>query len=581
MALQLIQEASFLSSSGCEQGEWNEFVSQFMKGTETDARNVLLDYLSGKRVRKIEGEELAAQLLPSRMMHVLKTYISESFVALNSSSIDGAAFVGWKRRIQRVRTKIPSGTLLGSTQSLFNALYGPVRLGLVVPGISEHACLHTNDHIDERLELWKKSKLSGLMPRRQARFRSGKAPGLYSEPIEPMEIAGLPIKISCAHAQGDRLTQEDGHAIGKICLPYGDVGYFTIFDGHSGGSLTKFLQTYFAPALREHLEITPKSFKELDKREIENLLSTFPVRLQQWWKQNRRLWAQTHLLDDQADLIREICFKAWERMESLLDPNKFPESSKNVASETEEIISTTLWSWIKEVLPKQPRTLKDIKQQAAFFDLIQALIVEERKKILKLEGEEGRNWLRFFFHYLGKRLTARKADWRYDPGAVLASAFILEGKDGPMLWTVEVGDSPIFVLQDGKIFHVTEEASLEDEQFRKEVESRGGKIWKSQDGFRLCSHGGYNIARSLGDFGGKGLSPQGKVQRFPLHPPATVIMGSDGLIETLSYIDIGCTCQDFLSTAGENIAAEVAQYVYSWGSLDNISCTVVQILPRS
>ena len=176
-------------------------------------------------------------------------------------------------------------------------------------------------------------------------------------------------------------------------------------------------------------------------------------------------------------------------------------------------------------------------------------------------------------------MKEQQDQWRYDPGAVVAIALILERAHSAELWSINVGDSAILLLQDREVVQVTEEASLKTYRFRKGVECRGGMVGEVKPfGLRVLSESAIpNFARSIGDLDVPGLTPRGKVQRIRIHPSATAIVGCDGVFENLSYLQVGKKCQDLLSNPQVHVAGELALYAYKMGSPDNISCIVAQI----
>jgi serine/threonine protein phosphatase PrpC len=429
-----------------------------------------------------------------------------------------------------------------------------------------------------------------------------------------MKIAGLTISISPAQAKGERFTQEDGCAIGKIVLPNGQgkIGYFAIIDGHAGASLTFFLQKYFKEALREHFEIAGKPLKDLEDGEIENLLTTFPVRLQQMWRQNKEEWSKIYVLGELENFIGKAFVEVidqWKKTFTFTDApipcpitatveelEKAEAEEDQLDDEIEKFLNNEkmIFQILGQITHELDRRKKDIAQvnpiAPAFFELVLEVSNEINLKFLTSTHtiEEKNSW-NTYFEKLKKKLEKEKTRWTYDPGAVLSSALIMDRGYGPELWTTNVGDSAVLLLQDGKAIKLTEDASLSVDRFREGVKRRGGVV--TDEGSRdLRVKGPFsspNFARSLGDLTVPGLSSRGDVQKILIHPPSTLIVGSDGLFETRSCFQIGRKCRKLLKRQMKqqeqqeeqmHIAAKLDQYAYSWGSPDNISCIVAQIL---
>ena len=565
------------------------FLSRLFSVSTKEAKGVLIDYLSGKEFTPIGKDQLFSWLAAFKLEDILKEFIAPRIIASPASSPDGSKWIKWMNgcfdAFLVARDQFCTGKILGTNNKLANALLGLVWFRMLDLPFSQEVMLRTPEKWPgERLERWVSSGENLSQPSTRQVMWNAEPSGLCIPQIEPMHVAGLSLQISCAHAQGDRPQQEDGHVIGKITLPRDELGFLASLDGHAGGEVTHFLETCLGEGIQQHFQLIDKPLKKLEKGEIENLLTTLFVRMQSMWVQKLPESERAHLLKALEGMITKLLLEASRRWESICasELNDFQLQPQDPEVQDMKTLITFTFNWIRAAFHGQFGLIEGdgAQKRSEAFECMLKLVADAIQKSQgdffgrKLEAKQ-KICLEKVLQELETQLLYQKEHWVYDPAAVVALAAIIHEKCGPVLWTANVGDSTIIVIQDGKIYQVNELASPSSDRFRRSVEKRGGKIEQVHSELRVISETVcVNLTRTVGELKVPGLTPRAKVQRIPLHPPAIVILGTDGLFEGLTFPEVGSKCHELVGITSVNPAAELVRYGYRMGSSDNISAVV-------
>ena len=499
-------------------------------------------------------------------------YISKTFILLaNADEIEKRGV--WIRdslvAILLAREIIARKRLIGTDNKIANALAGPILQGILTPFFSQEASLRTPEKFKgERLERWRMMDTSFRETRIRPILRNRETPWVHKYSACFMQIGDFFVKTVLAHAKGDRLTQEDGDVIGKMNVYQQEVGYFAIIDGHGGRSLTTFLQRRLVDILRDHFEKMGESFNQKEPREVENLLSSLFVRAQSLWKENSAKQMKLNFVREMQSVVNGVFFNF------IQDFQERP------------VISSSL-RWIQDELKKELSKIAlgmNVNEKKRFFScalerVIQALHSDSGMACFKENIDiQERTFLEYILLKLKKTIHKECFHKIRDPGAVVSLALILVDKEGPALWTVNVGDSRILALQGESVYQVTQDAKLEGGLFARGVLRRGGTIRSDSRETRVEGPiVSINVARSLGDLSVPGVTARAKVQRFPLDKPTTVILGCDGVFDALSSEAVGVLYKEFSQNPDLHVAEQLVNFAYSAGSSDNLSSLALDI----
>lgn len=160
----------------------------------------------------------------------------------------------------------------------------------------------------------------------------------------------------------------------------------------------------------------------------------------------------------------------------------------------------------------------------------------------------------------------RKADARYPRMSCVASAAIVD-MDSDRLYMVHVGDSRVYIYQDGELQKISHDHSLVG--YREEI----GELTEEQ----AMNHPQRNlIERSLGDsmrlFEDKGFADCGI---YPLLPGAVVLLCSDGLTDMVTSKEIAAVLASG-KEASEMVDALIAK-ANAAGGKDNVTVVVAAV----
>ncbi|KAM9975523.1 hypothetical protein ACTFIW_012107 [Dictyostelium discoideum] len=86
------------------------------------------------------------------------------------------------------------------------------------------------------------------------------------------------------------------------------------------------------------------------------------------------------------------------------------------------------------------------------------------------------------------------------------------------------------------------------------------------------------VARSIGDDQIEGVFPRPKVTYFPVKKEIKLIIGSDGLFETLTYQEVGKFVQQNKIWSNKNLSCEFLKKANATGISDNITAMVASLL---
>lgn len=164
-------------------------------------------------------------------------------------------------------------------------------------------------------------------------------------------------------------------------------------------------------------------------------------------------------------------------------------------------------------------------------------------------------------------------------GTTLTAVLLIDST----LWMVQVGDSRAMLVEQQRWYQLTEEATLTNEYYRRGVERRGGVVALDECGMPRTGGGlGMNLARSIGDLDEAGISARASITSFPLHDePTWLIIGTDGLFDTLSSDDIGYLVQRLQPIGAEELVTSLVEASFASGSEDNISALAVSFSPEA
>jgi serine/threonine protein phosphatase PrpC len=160
----------------------------------------------------------------------------------------------------------------------------------------------------------------------------------------------------------------------------------------------------------------------------------------------------------------------------------------------------------------------------------------------------------------------------------------LNVKIGDTIWCINVGDSrSALVTSEGKGVVLSQDASLDKEEFYQDVQDRGGKIWGRKNNLRV--NGILAMATSFegvdDQFIGVRAIPQ--ITQIFVKKGDYLVVASDGLWDTQRTEKVlGFINQKKTSMLEQAMAQELTEFAIDdslkkWGRTDNITVLVAKI----
>lgn len=235
--------------------------------------------------RYLRGDDLAAvprpqieQRYTGHFRFKLGTYLPTS---LDFSQDIDAYFT----KIDQAREQIEKKDFVGTHDKIVNGLVGPVLFNIVDPILHREAALRCPEKSPgEHLERWKESREFNIdaFPYAPVFFMPAlEATEIMVDRTQKYFIKGLQFEISTAFTQGVRKFHEDT-SISSVIKVYGEkIPFFGVFDGHNGGTTANFLKENITQILIDQLNLLGKPLSQATFAELENTLTTLPVKAEE------------------------------------------------------------------------------------------------------------------------------------------------------------------------------------------------------------------------------------------------------------------------------------------------------------
>ena len=163
-------------------------------------------------------------------------------------------------------------------------------------------------------------------------------------------------------------------------------------------------------------------------------------------------------------------------------------------------------------------------------------------------------------------------------GTTATIAMILDGN----LWTANVGDARIVLVNGGNPVQCTEDAKPNNPRYKQGIENRGGHVTDVHGVPRV--NGKLAVARAIGDHGLNGaISARPKITRQSLSVFAhgsQLILGCDGVWDVTRSIDGANAVHAHRNRPAAELARNLTYSAYQAGSTDNISAMVIKFEPH-
>ncbi len=193
-------------------------------------------------------------------------------------------------KIDMARELIRKRDFSGTSDKIVNRLVGPELFDITSPIHYREAGLRSSDKIGLRLYRYQsddeRAKNFNCDSEYKNHFELG--PSLPSEKIEVQSFteifssAGVAgIEVSAASTCGKRGKMEDTLIANTIQVQGKIVPFFGLFDGHGGDQLAQWVKANITAILQEHCSLPGNPLDQATAGEIENILTTLPVKVEQ------------------------------------------------------------------------------------------------------------------------------------------------------------------------------------------------------------------------------------------------------------------------------------------------------------
>ncbi|MGR3951443.1 MAG: PP2C family protein-serine/threonine phosphatase [Chlamydia sp.] len=418
-----------------------------------------------------------------------------------------------------IRDFLPKKTnrLTQWTISVLNGLKGGALDRLARALLSK---IEKKDPVLQRLSSYKKIRIDKKAKEDQIQQEFS----LITDDISLTEENGCAI----ASCLGQRDYMEDRFLTGSISIDQKRAPFFAVFDGHGGAAAADFLEKN----LQKNLEILFAQFlpkeSHMDLAAMENACTMIGVKLHEEFCKVR-----DSQIRDRMPALETMA----KNMKKIIDNNGAENASES------EILNK-----VGDILINLPKEHPLIQLQT-YCMKIEYRCASSANEPLQIEWKNANIDLFPF------------------GGTTMSLVIVLNGYG----FCINIGDSRALLVTDSAIEQLTQDAFPSDPSFKKSVEKRGGVVEDNR------VYGILATARAIGDDQIEGISPRPKVTCFPVQKEMKLIIGSDGLFETLKSQEVGKLVQQNKTWSNQDLSYELLKEAYATGSSDNITAMVASL----